>query len=114
MLSGSSLFSPYQIEVSAPVIQNRTYPLSATIGGPEVETTTEPSVFLESIKPDIRASAPDGEVKCACNGIRSVSSLLIKTSASLSEIWGIAATLLYDSDQQVVQLSGKNQQLRVI
>jgi hypothetical protein len=109
--SGSSRFSPYQIDVSAPETQNRTYPLSATSGEPDVETTTVPSEFLESTNPDILASAPDGERKCACNGTRSVSSLLNNASASLSEIWGTAASLLYASDSRVVRLSGKNERI---
>ena len=113
-LSGSSRFSPYHIDVSAPVIQNRKYPLSATIGGPDVEITTVPSEFLESTKPDIRASAPEGDWKCACNGMRSVSSLLNNESASVSEIWGTAASLLYASDSEVVQMSGVNKSLRPV
>ena len=84
--SGSSRFSPYQIDVCSPVIQNRRNPLSGSSGGPEVETTTVPSEFLESIKPDIRACDPEAEQKCACNGIRSVSSLDISASASVREI----------------------------
>jgi hypothetical protein len=80
-------------------------------GGPEVETNIVPSEFLESTKPDIRASAPEGDRKCACNGTRSVSNLLNRASASFSEIWGMAASLLYASDSEAVQRSGKDEPL---
>src|SRR5208282_6343035 len=108
-LSGSSRFSPYQIDVSVPAIQNRKYPLSGLSGGPDVETTTVPSEFLESTKPDIRASAPEGDRNCPCTGTRSVSNLLIKASASASDIWVMATSLLYASDRRAVQQSGKNE-----
>jgi hypothetical protein len=109
--SGSSRLSPYQISHRESKGLDTRYPDSATSGGPEVDTTSPPEAVLLSMKPDILASAPDEDLKYACKGIRSESSLSISASASLGEIWATFASLLYDADARVVQSSGQNEPL---